>query len=297
MGPPTTPTKIAKSNPSIVNLQTNPLSPPQSPQPIPPSHFSADHTHHIIKYLEQLLDSSLATAAVIQFSGNTLADVLTPRAYDTFKALYALAALDVPTSSTKPRGSKIPTRSTFSDIGNDCPYSSHFSPPLRNSSLAVPHTGKIHVHISFSVDYVFFFSWVGLAAVSCLAVIYLGFVKGSSWSKRPFRKQGIYIGMLTTSCDKEFHDEFKIMFSYQMMHSPRAFVSFFFEVSQDHGLNWDSMMVPVGSDQALSAWCKQSRISMDVCSVRIKVALDDDILNTQNKTYNFKILVSNFFFL
>ena len=141
--------------------------------------------------------------------------------------LYALAALDVPTSSTKPRGSKIPTRSTFSDIGNDCPYLSHFSPPLRNSSLAVPHTGNIHVHISFSVDYVFFFSWVGFAAVSCLAVIYLGFVKGSSWSKRPFRKQGIYIGMLTTSCDKEFHDEFKIMFSYQMMHSPRAFVSFF----------------------------------------------------------------------
>ena len=84
----TAPTEIAnKSNSSDVHLQMNALSPPQSPQPISPSHLSGDHTHHNIKYLEQLLDSSLATVADIQFSGNTLADVLTPRAYNTFKAL------------------------------------------------------------------------------------------------------------------------------------------------------------------------------------------------------------------
>ena len=200
-GPPIAPTEIAKSNPSNMHLQTNSFSPLKSRQRISPAHFSGDHAHHNAKYLEQLLDSSLATAAVIQFSGNTLADVLTPRAYDTFKALYALAALDTPTSSTKRRGSEIPSCSTFLDIGNDCPYSSHCSPTLPNSSLAVPYTGKIHVHISFSVDYIMFFSWVRLAAaVSCLAVICLGFAKGSSWSKRPFRRQGIYIVMLTTSC-------------------------------------------------------------------------------------------------
>ena len=175
--PSTAPTENAKSNHSNVDLQMNALSLPQPPQPISPSYFSGYHTHHNIK---QLLVSSLATAAVIQFSGNTLADILTPRAYDTFKALYALAALDAPTSSTKSRESEIPTCSTFSDIGNDCPYPSNRSSPLPNSSLEVPHTGRIHVHISISVDYVMFFSWVGLAAVSFLVlVICLGFAKGS----------------------------------------------------------------------------------------------------------------------
>ena len=107
------PTEIANYH-SNMHPQKNALSPPQAPQPISPSHFSGDHN---IKYLEQLLDSSLATVAVIQISGSTLADVLTPRAYDTFKALYSLADLDAPASSTnlKPGGSEIPTRSTFSD--------------------------------------------------------------------------------------------------------------------------------------------------------------------------------------
>ena len=78
----TAPTEIAMSNHINVDLQMNALPLPQSSQPIPPSHLSGDNTYHNIKYLEQLLDSSLATVAVIQFSGNTLADVLTPRAYD-----------------------------------------------------------------------------------------------------------------------------------------------------------------------------------------------------------------------
>ena len=184
---PTAPTEVAKSlsNPSNMDRQTNALSPPQFPQPISPSHISEDHTQHNIKYLEQLLDSSLATIAVIQFSGNTLADVLTPRAHDTFKALYALAALDAPKSSTKPRENETPTRPTFSDIGidNDCPCSSNHSPPLSNSSLAVPRTGRIH--ISIPVDYVMILSWVGLAIVSCL-VVFFKFPQLCSWYKRLF---------------------------------------------------------------------------------------------------------------
>ena len=173
-GYPTAPTKIVKSNSSNVHLQTNALSPPQSPQSISPSHFSAgDHTHHNIKYLEQLLESSLATVAVIQFSGNTLADVLTPRAYNTFKALYALADLDAPTLSSKAGKSEIPIRSTFSDIGNDCLYSNNHSPlaPFPNSSLAVPpgHTNRIQTLIS---DNIMLFSWAGLVAVS-FSVLFL----------------------------------------------------------------------------------------------------------------------------
>ena len=164
-GPPTVPTENIKSKHSNVGLQMDAISLPQSPQPMLPS-------HHDIKHLEQLLDSSLATVAVIQFSGSPLPDGLTPRAYDTFKALYALAALDAPVSSTKSRESEIPTRPTFSDIGNDCPYSNNRSHPLPNSSLADPRTGRIHVHISIPVDYLMILSWAGLAAVSCLAVFF-----------------------------------------------------------------------------------------------------------------------------
>jgi hypothetical protein len=161
-----------------LQLETNPLFLPQSPQTISPSHFSGNNAHHNIKYLEQLLDSSLATIAVIQFSGSTLADVLTPRAYDTIKALYILATLDAAVPSTKPIESEIPTRSTvsFSDIGNDCPLSNNRSPPLPNSSLAVARNGRILI----PVDYVMLFSWVTWVAVSFLAVfsICVGFAKG-----------------------------------------------------------------------------------------------------------------------
>lgn len=147
-----------------MHLQMNAISPPQSPQTISSSHISGDHTH---RNLEQLLDSSLATVAVI-ISGNTLADVLTPRAYDTIKALYALAA---PASSTnlKPGESEIPTGSKFSDFGNDCFYSSE-SPPLPNPSLAVPRNGIKHISEVL-------FSWAGLAPVSFLVLIsiWLGF--------------------------------------------------------------------------------------------------------------------------
>ena len=167
-GPPTAPTEIApKSNASCSNghLQTGPLSPSQSPHPISPS---GDHAHH----LEQLLDSSLATVAVIQFSGSTMADVLTPRAFDTIKALYALAALDGASSSAKPRENEIPTSSTFSDKGNDCPYLSNRSPSIPNSRLAVPPTVRMHGHVSITVDYVVLISWAGLVAVFCVVVFF-----------------------------------------------------------------------------------------------------------------------------
>ena len=167
--PPTTPTEIAKSISSNVHLQTNALSLPQSPQPIiSPSHISGDHTHHNIKYLEQLLDSSLATVAVIQFSGNSSADVLTPRAYNALKALYTLAALDATASSTKPKRGEIPNCSSFSDIDNHFRVPS--STPFTNSSFAVSSTGRMH--ISISVDYVMLFSWAGLAVVSFLVVFF-----------------------------------------------------------------------------------------------------------------------------
>ena len=174
-GSPTAPTEIPKSNSSNM-LQTKALS--QCPQSsISPSHFSGDHTHQNMKHLEQLLDSSLATAAVIQSSGNALADVLTPHAYGTFKALYALADLDAPALSTgtKTNESEIPTRSTFTDIGNDCTYSSNRSPPgpLPNSSLAVPHTNRIQ--ISISLDHVMLFSWAGLVAISFFVLLLICF--------------------------------------------------------------------------------------------------------------------------
>ena len=110
------------------------------------------------------------TDAAHKISGNTLADILTPRAYDTFKSLYALAALDAAAPSTKSRGNEIPNRPNFPDIGNDCPYLNNRSPPLPNSSLAVPRTGGIH--ISISVDNVMLFWWAGLAAVSFLVVFF-----------------------------------------------------------------------------------------------------------------------------
>ena len=69
-------------------------------------------------------------------------------------------------SSTKTKGSEI----TFSDIENDCPHSSNRSPPLPNSSLAIPRTGRIH--ISISVDNVILFIWAGLAAVFFLVVLF-----------------------------------------------------------------------------------------------------------------------------
>ena len=158
------PFEIAERN---VHLQTNTLPPPQ---PISPSHLSGDHTHRDIKYLEQLLDSSLATVAVIQISGNALADVLTPCAYDTFKALYALAALDAAASGTKHNRSEIPSRSNLSDIGDDYLYSSNRSHSMPNSSIAVPRTGGIH--LSISVDHGILFLWAGLAAVSILVVFF-----------------------------------------------------------------------------------------------------------------------------
>ena len=170
------PAEIAKGNPNDVHrpgdLQANALSPP--PIPLPPSHFSGDHIHHNIKYLEQLLDSSLATVAVVQFSGNTLADVLTPRAYDTLKAL---AALEASVSSTKPRGSdlEVPNRSTFPDIGTS------------------------RIHLSISMNDVVLFLWAGLVALSLsLLFFYSPQLCEMDVSCFFLKKQGIYTRMLTS---------------------------------------------------------------------------------------------------
>ena len=169
-GPPTAPTEIAKSN---VHLQTSAVSPLQCPEPMSPAHCSGDHTQH----LEQLLDSSLATVAVIQFSGITMADVLTPRAHNTIRALYALAALDAAASSstkTRRNDSEILTRSTFSDKDNDYPYSSNLSSHLPMSRLAVPRTVRMHGHwhTCITVDYIVIISWAGLVAGFCVVVFF-----------------------------------------------------------------------------------------------------------------------------
>ena len=77
------------------------LKEPAKPPRSGPPDTSSDRTYRDLEHLlEQLLDSSLATVAIIHFSGNRLADVLTPRARDAFKALYALVALDVSFLST-----------------------------------------------------------------------------------------------------------------------------------------------------------------------------------------------------
>ena len=163
-----------------------------SPHPISSTYLTIRflwRPYHQIKYLEQLLNSSLATVAAIQFSGNTLANVLTPCAYDTNKALYALAALDIPTLSTTPRESDTPTRSTFSDIGNNSLCSSNRSPPLPNSNLVVPCTGRIVIYIYQSLrsmSYIFRWPDWRLSAVFFIFFsICLGIGKGSS-CKRPF---------------------------------------------------------------------------------------------------------------
>ena len=153
------------SNPSDVPLQNHAQSPPdQSLRSISPSYLSGDHTHRDLKYLGRLLESSLATIAIIQFSGNTLADIFTPRANDSFKALCALAPSDGPTSSTKSQVGDIPTRSDFSNTPTDS--NKPDSPPLPYSSLAVSRTFR--THISISVGYEVLFSWTGFVAVSCL---------------------------------------------------------------------------------------------------------------------------------
>ena len=142
----------------------------QSPQPILPSHLSGDHTHHNMKYFERLLDSSLATIAVIQASANTLADVLTPRAYNTLKALYALAALDAASSSTNPKGSEI----------DDSLYSSSSSSLLPKP---VPCNGKVHISIS-GLCYASFVGRMGDCLLTSRVFRFLGF--GSQECKQPF---------------------------------------------------------------------------------------------------------------
>ena len=145
--------------------------------------LSGDHIHNNLKNLEQLLDSSLATAGVIRFSGNTLADILTPRARDT---LYALTALNVLVTNFVPKVKDIPTRSAFSglDIRKDYRSADHPLPHLSSSSLVNPPT-TCRINISISVEYSELFLWVGFAAVisSFLAFFIISLPRFSSCGK------------------------------------------------------------------------------------------------------------------
>ena len=166
-------TAVSQSRTSDVPLQTSDaqlhLSPSQSLRHILStlsSHFCGDHTYQNVKYLEQLLNwnRSLANGAVVRFSGNTLADILTPRAHDTLQALYALAALaNILVSSTK---------ANVGDIPAHCPplfdsSSTDQSPPtLPNPNLTVSRTYRIYISISTDWGVVVLFI---LASASCIA--------------------------------------------------------------------------------------------------------------------------------
>ncbi|KAF8811982.1 hypothetical protein BYT27DRAFT_7183316, partial [Phlegmacium glaucopus] len=88
--------------PLSTNYQPH-LDPAKSPQPVPLSDSSNYNAEHL-----EYVDSSLAPISSIQSPGNTLADVLAPRAYDP----------PVPSDASIPNGN-----------------SEQPSPPSPNSSL------------------------------------------------------------------------------------------------------------------------------------------------------------------
>jgi hypothetical protein len=120
----------------------------------------------------QICPAVSSNGAVLRVSGNTLADILTPRAHDTLQALYALAALvNILVSSTKANVGDIPTHPPLFDIGNnhDNPSSSSTdqSPPtLPNPNLTVSRTYRIYISISTDWGVVVLFI---MAGVSCIA--------------------------------------------------------------------------------------------------------------------------------
>ena len=155
-----------------VPLQTNNyrphLYPTKTPRPFQRSDFSSDRAKCELEHLEQLLGTSLATAAVVRFSGNTFADILTPRAYDVFKAF---RALDVSFSSSNRIVGDLPTAS--SDIRNDYFSNPHQSFPSPSPNLAAPGTSRSHILIP--VHHAVLFSSAILMVFSCLVFFIIAF--------------------------------------------------------------------------------------------------------------------------
>ena len=155
-----------------VPLQTNNyhpcLDPTKTPRPFQRSDFSIDRARRELEHLEQLLGSSLATAAVVRFSGNTFADILTPRAYDVFKAF---RALDVSFSSSNRIVGDPLTAS--SNIRNDYFSNPHRSFPSPFPNLAAPGTSRSH--ISIPVHHAVLFSSASLMVFFCLVFFIMAF--------------------------------------------------------------------------------------------------------------------------
>jgi hypothetical protein len=142
--------EIALSNPSETTYQLR-LDPTNALQPVPPSDSSpSDETHHSLTHPEKCQESTLANVVIIQLSGNTLADIFTPPAYNAFKAH---VASDVSVSSTKRIVADPPT---------------HFS----TSSHAVPTSSILRRHILIPVHCVVF-SLASLVVLSWLAFFFI----------------------------------------------------------------------------------------------------------------------------
>ena len=95
------------------------------PAESPPASNPLENTNS--KRLEYLLDSALATALTIQTSGiSSSADILSPRAYNTLKALNALVSVEMPVSGSRTDSPRYVTKWLGSVIDKPLPRSSFF---------------------------------------------------------------------------------------------------------------------------------------------------------------------------
>ena len=107
---------IQNASPNNITLNpwhdTNPQhQPTESPPVSNSSHYPPDTNS---KRLEYHLDSALATALAIQISGiSSSADILSPRAHNTLKALNALVSVEMPVSGPSTLASDPPARFKF----------------------------------------------------------------------------------------------------------------------------------------------------------------------------------------
>lgn len=102
-------------NASPTNITVNPwcdTDPQHHPVESPPARNSPLDTNS--KRLEYLLESALATALTIQISGITSsANILSPRAHNTLKALNALVSVETPVSDSETVANDPPSRFKF----------------------------------------------------------------------------------------------------------------------------------------------------------------------------------------
>jgi hypothetical protein len=102
-------------NASSSNITVNPwrdTDPHHHPAESPPAGNLSLDTNS--KRLEYHLESALATALAIQTSGiSSSADILSPRAHNTLKALNALVSVETPVSGSRIVANDPPARSNY----------------------------------------------------------------------------------------------------------------------------------------------------------------------------------------